>query len=146
MTKSIKISDLNSTDTIKKMIKVPFLEGITDQNEFDKQLNNVVDILSEIESSDAWNEFMRIQNWTSSSPINDLKRILPKKAFTKHQDYKLFGPVWLFSIDSRLYFIGIDDESTKEGLLLSAVKDYKYENEDELLSDLKLISSKLYQK
>lgn len=143
MKKSINFPEPNPTNKIKNLLKIPFLVAISDQQVFEENLEKLTHPLSVYDCFEAWTEFKRIQNWSSSLPTDDLTRILSAKPFTHHKGVKMTNLVWMFSIDYRIYFIGFGEYS--EGIRLNGVKDCDYENEDIRLSDIKLISSKLYQ-
>jgi hypothetical protein len=139
----IRMNKVNPTNKIKEMLKVPFLQMITDQNEFDKGLDLVFDFRNEIIESETWKAFKKISDWESKTPKEDLTRIFGERPFTHFKGEELSGPCWVFSIDDRVYFFGIP--VVNEGVLLDMIGKWDFdESEDVLLSDLMLILSKLY--
>lgn len=140
------MQDHNPTNIIKKMLKVPFWEEISDQNLFDMNFEDKVSLQQSVDKdSESWNELNKIWEWTSSNPVEDFKRKFSTNPFTNYKDLEIDDPFWIILIDGRMYFIGLPEHCL--GFFFIGI--YYLSNlgsERLLLSDLKLISSKLYQK
>jgi hypothetical protein len=143
MTYYLRVNKVNPINKIKEMLKVPFLQMITDQNEFDKKIDRMFDLVNDIVESETWAAARRIHDWNSITPVDDLKEIFGVNPFTHDKGKEMSGPCWLFSIGGRGYFLGIPQ--VNEGILLARAEEWDFdESEDVLLSDLMLILSKLY--
>jgi hypothetical protein len=138
---------------IKKMLQVPFLEVITDEALFKDAYDNLSELPSNMEDEDCWAEFIRIFEWDpdhsltyhqnysnqSKDKANVLGYLLGAQPFHLPVSTKYSVLLWMISINGRIYFL----ELLANGeLSVLGVEDKRYEAH--LLTDLKLISQRLY--